>query len=305
MSQGYLGFVGVTTGGSSIRRIFPEWADELGLPTRELRGFDVELDASPETYRALVRDLRDDPGAWGALVTTHKMALFAATRDLFDEFDPLALTFGEVSSLAKRDGRLVGSAKDPITARRALEEIVDADHFQRTGGAALVIGAGGAGNALTYQLGIRTDSPSAVIAVGDSTQSLEHAAQLHRRGGIREDLTRYEYVKDPGELDAVLAALPDGSLVVNATGMGKDRPGSPLGDTARFPERAVVWEFNYRGSLEFLAQARAQQERSELTVVDGWRYFIHGWTEVISDVFSIPTPPTTIDRLAAIATGLR
>ncbi len=57
-------------------------------------------------------------------------------------------------------------------------------------------------------------------------------------------------------------SLPPGSLVVNATGMGKDRPGSPLGPTSVFPRDGVVWEFNYRGSLDFWHQALAQRSRA-------------------------------------------
>ena len=43
--------------------------------------------------------------------------------DLFDELDTNARAFGEISCISKRDGRLVGSAKDPLTARLALEEL--------------------------------------------------------------------------------------------------------------------------------------------------------------------------------------
>ena len=60
-------------------------------------------------------------------------------------------------------------------------------------------------------------------------------------------------------------ALPPRSLVVNATGMGKDRPGSPLRAGAAFPERSAVWELNYRGELEFLRQARAQAASAPAT----------------------------------------
>ena len=302
---GYMGFVGVTTGSSSIMRIFPAWADELGLPTRELRGYDVPLDAPPERYRRLVEEIRDDPHHRGALVTTHKMAVFSAARGLFDELDDLATTFGEISSISKRDGRLVGAAKDPITARLALEEFIAPDHFATTGGAALVIGAGGAGNALTYQLGTRSDVPARVIAVGNTWDSLDHASALHRRGGIDKAVTQYELVETAADLDGLLGALPGGSLVVNASGMGKDRPGSPVSDAAVFPKHGIVWEFNYRGTLEFLAQARAQEEARALHVIDGWRYFIHGWTQVVADVFHIPMPQETVDRLAAIARDLR
>jgi shikimate 5-dehydrogenase len=104
---------------------------------------------------------------------------------------------------------------------------------------------------------------------------------------------------------AELAALPPGSLVVNATGMGKDRPGSPLPSAARFPERAVVWELNYRGPLEFLAQARGQEKERDLTVVDGWRYFIHGWSQVVAEVFDLEMKPALVARLAEAAESVR
>jgi len=118
-AESYMGFVGVSTGGSSIRKVFPEWADALQLPTRTLVGHDVALDSPPQVYREVVEAIRDDPQHWGALVTTHKMAVHAAARDLFDACDELAETFGEISCIAKRDDRLVGNAKDPVTARLA------------------------------------------------------------------------------------------------------------------------------------------------------------------------------------------
>ena len=79
-------------------------------------------------------------------------------------------------------------------------------------------------------------------------------------------------------------------MVVNATGLGKDRSGSPLTDAAIFPRNGVAWEFNYRGNLVFLEQAKAAQARQPLRVVDGWIYFIHGWTSVIAEVFDIDIP---------------
>jgi hypothetical protein len=51
----------------------------------------------------------------------------------------------------------------------------------------------------------------------------------------------------------------------------------------------------------FLKQARAARLRASLTVVDGWVYFIHGWTRVIAEVFDIPTSGAIFDRLSRIA----
>ena len=104
-------------------------------------------------------------------MTTHKMSVFSSARDMFDQLDDLALTFGEVSSIAKRGDRLSGAAKDPVTVQLALEEFLPASHFTQTGAEALVLGSGGAGCALTHQLGLRSDSPAkngfSGVQVGD------------------------------------------------------------------------------------------------------------------------------------------
>ena len=300
-----MGFVGVSTGGSSILRVFPLWADVLGLPTRTLVGHDVPLDAPPATYRALVAAIAADNEELGALVTTHKVAVHDTCADLFDELDELARTFGEVSCIAKRDGRLVGSAKDPVTARLALEEFLPADHFASTGAAALVLGSGGAGTALSQQLLVRGDRPSQVVCTALEQAPLDHARSVHERSGVPGGLVRYVATSAPDDVAELVAALPPGSLVVNATGMGKDRPGSPVPDRTPFPRDGYVWDFNYRGSLELLAQARAQQPGRGLHVEDGWRYFVHGWSQAVADVFDVPMPPETVDELGRVAAGTR
>jgi shikimate 5-dehydrogenase len=113
----------------------------------------------------------------------------------------------------------------------------------------------------------------------------------------------YVLAPTPADNDAVLPTLAPGSLVVNATGLGKDAPGSPLTDAAVFPLRAVVWELNYRGDLIFLQQARRQQAARGLRLEDGWTYFIHGWTQVIAEVFhiAIPTSGPGFEAISEIA----
>jgi shikimate 5-dehydrogenase len=101
--------------------------------------------------------------------------------------------------------------------------------------------------------------------------------------------------------------LPVASMVVNATGLGKDGPGSPLTDQASFPERGVIWEFNYRGELKFLQQAKKQREGKSLLIEDGWDYFVLGWSQVIGDVFDMEVSVTgsLFDELSDQAKKLR
>ena len=79
--------------------------------------------------------------------------------------------------------------------------------------------------------------------------------------------------------------------------MGKDRPGSPVSDQARFPKFGVVWELNYRGERTFLQQAKAQQAKRKLTVEDGWMAFLHGWTGVIANVLDLNIDAAMFNRL--------
>ena len=297
----YMGFVGVSTGSSSIMAVFPLWADILGLPTRTLVGHDLPLDATPAQYRALVEQIRDDPHHRGALVTTHKMNVYAAASDLFDELDPFAVSCAEISSIAKRGTRLSGRAKDPITVDLALNDFLPSDHFARTGAEVVILGAGGSGTALSWALSERDDAPSRITVTARDDDKLEHLREVHRQHGTREGLIEYVRTDTVQDAAAIVAASAPGSVIVNATGLGKDRPGSPLPDDVVFPENAYVWEFNYRGTLEFLHQARAQQDARSLHVVDGWRYFIHGWSQVVADVFAIALTADLVEQLAAAA----
>ena len=117
-------FIGVTTGKSSIMKVFPEWAKALGLKDTVMKGIDIEIHAEPEKYRKVVEFIKNDPLSYGALVTTHKIDLYNATKDMFEYLDPYAQKFGELSSISKRGDKLCGHAKDPISSGLALEEFV-------------------------------------------------------------------------------------------------------------------------------------------------------------------------------------
>ena len=294
-------FIGVTTGGSSIMRIWPRWREVLALGSDvELVGHDIAVGAPREAYRQAVGELIDDPAALGALVTTHKIGIYQEGRDLFAGVDELAELCGEVSCLAKRDGGLYGWAKDPVAAGRTLEGLLSPSYFRDGGGHVLCMGAGGSGTAIALYLLARRrgrDHPERLVVTDRSPARLERLAAIV--GRLEYDSTVELAGADRHE--QLLEELPPRSLVVNATGMGKDVEGSPLGPAARFPEESVVWELNYRGELDFLQQARAQAEERGLTVEDGWIYFINGWSSVTEEVFQRPITDEDLRMLAAEA----
>ena len=299
-------FIGVTTGKSSILQVFPRWSEALDLGAR-IVGIDLPLHAPAEDYRRVVAFIKDDPLSRGALVTTHKIDCYRAARDLFDEVEPLAELMGELSCIAKRDGRLVASAKDPLTSGLAIAAIMPAGHFARTGAEALVLGAGGASIAITWNLmqaARGADRPSRIVVSDIDQGRLDEMRHVHGRFGSDVPVT-YALSRRRNDNDGLVAGLAPGSLVVNATGLGKDGPGSPLTHAVTFPEDGFVWELNYRGDLVFLRQAANQAAARRLAVADGWIYFLHGWTRVIADVFDveIPTEGTGFERLSELAGG--
>ena len=89
-------FIGVTTGKSSIMKVFPLWMKVLGREEVVMEGVDCKIHGDPEAYRQAVAQIKYDPMSLGALVTTHKIDLLTAARDMFDYLDPYALITDEV-----------------------------------------------------------------------------------------------------------------------------------------------------------------------------------------------------------------
>jgi shikimate dehydrogenase len=300
-------FIGVTTTKSSIMKVFPFWMKEVGRPEVVIEGVDLKIHDRPEAYRAATAQIKYDELSLGGLVTTHKIDLLHAARDMFEYLDPYAEICEEISSISKRDGRLEGHAKDPITAGLSLDAIIEPGYFGRTGGQVLILGAGGSGMATLLHLMQKkdpADRPSRVVMVNRSLGKLEHLREMVERIGT--DI-HVETVcnSDPTFNDRLMEGLPDYSLVINATGMGKDTPGSPLTNAGLFPRKGLAWEFNYRGELDFMHQALAQKDTREVRVEDGWLYFVHGWTQVVAQVLHLDLTPELFARLEAAAAQVR
>jgi shikimate 5-dehydrogenase len=140
--------------------------------------------------------------------------------------------------------------------------------------------------------------PKRIIVSDISAERLDHLQQL-----VNSPQLETKLIKSPEENDIIMRTVAPRALIINATGLGKDRLGSPITDGTAFPRGSIVWELNYRGALNFLQQARRQSESGNLGIYDGWDYFIHGWTCVISDVFAIEIPgdSVTLQRLSRVA----
>jgi len=298
-------FIGVTTDKSSIMKVFPEWAEALGLKNTVIKGIDIPIHADPQEYVDVVKFIKEDPLSMGALVTTHKIDLYNAARQYFEYLDPYSQMLGELSSISKRGNQLCGHAKDPISSGRSLEQFVPARYWANHPQAGVfIMGAGGSAISMCSYLmrkEFEGNYPSRIYIANRSAPRLKEIEKINAELDPFGIEFAYFLTPDPGQNDAVNAKMPDGSLIINATGLGKDRPGSPLTDNAKFPMNALVWEINYRGDLRFLHQAEEQQKERNLVVEDGWMYFIFGWTQVISEVFDIRIEGELLDQLNKIA----
>jgi shikimate dehydrogenase len=300
-------FIGVTTSKSSIMKVFPLWMKVLGREDVVIEGIDCKIHDEPDAYCKAVAQIKYDPLSIGALVTTHKIDLLTAARDMFDNIDPYAQITDEVSSISKLEGRLEGHAKDPISSGLSLDAIIGKNYFGRTGGDVLSFGAGGSAIATLLHLINKKDKgdrPKRFTFVNRSQGRLDHAKEMV--GELKTDI-EIEYIQnsDPTVNDKLMEKFPPYSVIINATGMGKDTPGSPITWEGKFPMNSIAWEFNYRGELDFMHQALAQVESRKVIVEDGWLYFVYGWTQVVSQVLHFDLTPELFDQLNKAASTVR
>lgn len=301
-------FIGVSTAGSQVHEVFPRWAKKLAKPWI-LRGVDLALDTGREEYRELFVTMVSNPHVVGAVITSHKLRLFDACADLLTERDPLTDITREINCVAV-DGEVRAYARDPLSLSPILDRLTDG--WQRDN--VLCLGAGGAATALMLALTLDVSTAAKTGKLVDHPRSPNHLTfadisqgplaalrQVTARSGVRHPRPIYHHLADPKDAAHLVEGLPAHSLIVNATGLGKDRPGTPLPADTRFPGGSLAWDLNYRGDLTFLRQARA----SGVRVIDGWDYFVSGWTGALSAIAQTPFTDQMLDAFSRAAHSFR
>jgi shikimate 5-dehydrogenase len=241
----------------------------------------------------------NDQNCHGALVTTHKLALYQYAKSLFTEFDDFANTCGEISCVKINKNVVSGFAKDPISAGLAINDFLPNDFFDSQN-EVILIGDGGAATAIAWYLSGISQPPVKIHVIGRDLSRLQHLLSVVSSRSIKVEIS----LSSP-DVFRKIALLDKQLLIINATGMGKDLPGSPWPDGLLFPKNSFLWELNYRGSLEFYHQGKSQEKERNLTVTDGWRYFIYGWTQVISEVFDVAIDQEILKKLETQAEASR
>jgi shikimate 5-dehydrogenase len=315
-------FLGISTAGSLAHRTFPGWS-EIFCPGAVMRGIDLPEGAGPARFRDLMAAMTASPRVLGAVVTSHKLRLFSACADLLDDAEPLVALTREINSVDTRTG-VRAFARDPQSLDIILDGIGGADGGggAPAGGcgpvprAVLCIGAGG--SAIALMLAMRLDIAGTLAAgrpvlragraargpltiVGRDQASLGNIRAVRDRCGIPGEGVVLRLAPDAGAVAGCVRSAAPGTVVCNATGLGKTSPGSPLPDLAAFPPGAVAWDFNLRGPLTFLSQARQAGVATE----DGWDFFVAGWAAALAAITGTELTPDLLSRAVRSAQPAR
>jgi shikimate dehydrogenase len=222
------------------------WLKELGLP-----GDYVLKPVPPEEIAQFLNDLPTSGFVGGNVTVPHKEAAFAAS-----EHDTAAEAIGAVNTLWIDGGKLIGGNTDAFGFLANLDESAMA--WDKSPGAAVVLGAGGAAKAIVWGLLSRGFAPIHVV-----NRTPGRARQIAARFGNEVKPATWQ------ELPGLLGAA---EILVNTTNLGMAgepdlkidlgpmKPGSVVADIVYVPLETTL-----------LATAR----KRGLTAVDGLGMLLH------------------------------
>lgn len=272
--MGSLYFVGIKTRGSLIHRLIRDWT-ALAAVEVDFKPVDLQQGLGWEPYVDLLASFRADAGFLGAQVTSHKTMLYEVRAHL-DEITPLAGVSREIGAVIRRGRDLVGMSSDMVALQEELPDAIQANPAMEPGVfTTLILGGGGAATAMACSLLQARLARRVIISEVDAhrrVQLLDWASSLEYMEGVVRIVTE-------SEVPAVLSRLDEGSLIVNATGMGKDSLGTPIPPDTPIPDHCTLWDLNYRGELGFLRKDKVLYNGSPAQPVtrDGLSYFVRNW----------------------------
>ncbi len=225
------------------------------LKMLEIAGTYEPIDIAPENFAEFLKSLQEQGFAGGNVTIPHKEAAFR----LADIVTPRAKAIGAVNTLVLgADGRLYGDNTDALGFIAHLDQTLGQDWPLRSGGNALVLGAGGAARAIVAGLAER------------GVNAIRIANRTPARAQLLTAIDPSRVVPLPWE--AVPNALARTGLLINTTSLGM-KGHAPLEiDLSPLPADAAVADIVYVPlETPLLAQARARG----LAAVDGLGMLLH------------------------------
>ena len=272
------GIMGWPVGHSRSPALHGFWLDEHGID-----GAYVPLAVRPERLERALRALPAMGFRGCNLTIPHKQAALA----IVDRVEPMARRIGAINTIVVgEDGSLEGRNTDAYGFREHLSET--APEWDPRGGAAVVLGAGGAARAVVAALqetGLRD------IRLLNRTRERAEILAADLADGMAGIAV--------GDWNSRAAALRDAGLVVNTTSLGMHgQPPLDL-DLDGLPPRAVVVDIVYVPlETPLLAAAR----RRGHTAVDGLGMLLHQGRPGFEAWFGAPARVTPALRAAILDT---
>lgn len=308
-------FIGVTSKHSLIVKILPDWAKSIDIKLN-LINIDLPLLSDASEYHKAVCQIKNDKNAIGSVVISHKLQVYKHALELFEKVDAVSNLTKEIGTIVRRDSGLTGMAlPDCMSTTLSLQGMLDKDYWPSSQSDVVCFGAGGVARSIFLSLlyDFQLDQnlkhekkykPRKLYLVDIKEDHLSSAKQLFKSFDKECDI-QYLCHTRALENDQLINLLPAGSLIINATGMGEDIPGSPLSDEVTYPAKSIIWDLNYRGERTFLKQAKAQESDCRLFIHDGWQCFIYGWTQALQLSLQTTFSQTKFNELAQIAEHYR
>ncbi|MFP4097791.1 MAG: shikimate dehydrogenase [Alphaproteobacteria bacterium] len=211
---------------SKSPHIHNAWLRQYGIS-----GSYKAVDVKPDELSSAVQGLVDDGYAGFNVTLPHKVAVMA----LCDEVDETARRIGAVNTVSIQDGRLFGTNTDAFGFTHNILQSCQRNAWNDwsfAGGAAMVLGAGGAARAVVFAL-LEQGVPEIILLNRTLEKAQDLAAQM--------DKTRITVVPWIQRN----SVCTDANLIVNTTALGMD--GKPILeiDLASTPSHALINDLVY------------------------------------------------------------
>ncbi len=222
MSQSFIktGVIGHPIAHSKSPLIHNYWIKEHGLS-----GEYKTIDIAPDRLNEGVAELMDQGYAGFNVTVPHKIAIM----DLCDELSPIAQKIGAVNTVTIKDGKLYGTNTDAYGFAQNIKESAKDWRFEN--GKAIVLGAGGAANAIVYAL-LEENVPQIII----TNRSRDKAEALRAMSPDKITVVDWEDRN---------STFQDANLIVNTTALGMSGKPALEVDISAAPKSALVTDIVY------------------------------------------------------------
>jgi shikimate dehydrogenase len=250
------------------------------LKKLNVEGAYERADVPPENFSAFFRDLPGHGFVGGNITKPHKEAAFR----LVDRREGAAETIGAVNTVWFENGSLVGGNTDYLGYLAHADD--QAPGWDKAGGLAVVLGAGGAARAVVYGLRERGLDIALINRTRPRAEELAKHFAAHAR------------VYDFAELPRLMR---DAVLLTNTSALGAlGQPPLEI-DLTPLEDTAVVYDINYVPLETALIKAAAARG---LRTVDGLGMLLHQAVPAFAKWFGV-VPKVTAELRALLAADIR